>query len=127
LEGLARLDDMTYVPFSEQALSVIYQLAERPDTITGRILKSLVKTLFGGPPSVQEENEGIYFEMFIFRISCRWLKYPKIFLSTITAKKTRETTYFHDDSWVQVFLLESDQIFLILFPYFDESNFLNKA
>ena len=51
MDGLARLTDMTWVPFSEHALSVIYQLAERPDVITGRILKSLVKALFDVPPS----------------------------------------------------------------------------
>ena len=57
VEGLTRLADMTWVPFSEHALSAIYQLAERPDVITGRILKSLVKALFE-PPSSCERNNG---------------------------------------------------------------------
>ena len=58
LEGLARLSDMTWVPFSENALSVIYQLAERPDVITGRILKSLVKALFNVPQSSSADESA---------------------------------------------------------------------
>ncbi|XP_066912331.1 condensin complex subunit 1-like [Clytia hemisphaerica] len=64
LEGLAQLNDMTWVPFSEDAISVIYQLAEQPDVITGRLLKALVQTLFGGPPTndqpLQQDEDDVF-------------------------------------------------------------------
>lgn len=66
-ESLFTMEVLTWIPFSEQALNVIYNLAESPDTIAGRILKMFVKTLMG------DENSGMYllitcqsFEIYLF-------------------------------------------------------------
>ncbi|XP_012566984.1 condensin complex subunit 1 isoform X1 [Hydra vulgaris] len=45
VDGLKKLETRTWTPFSEQAFSVIYNLAENPDIICARILKHLVVVL----------------------------------------------------------------------------------
>ena len=57
VDGLKKLETKTWIPFSEQALSVIYYLAENPDVICGRILKRLVKILISG--DVLSKDQGI--------------------------------------------------------------------
>ena len=41
VEGITRVEDHNYIPMSQRAVLVIYQLAEKPDVILGSILKKI--------------------------------------------------------------------------------------
>lgn len=56
-QGLTNISDMSWTPFCEQALTVIFHLAELPDQICGRIVKCMTKTLMGGMEVDQVEEE----------------------------------------------------------------------
>ena len=46
VEGLMRLDDVHYSQFAVSAVSLIYLLAEHPDTITGDVLKKMCSIVY---------------------------------------------------------------------------------
>ena len=51
--GVMRLDDPQWIPLMEQAVSVIYQLAEGPDIIAGALVKRLARLVLTRPATVQ--------------------------------------------------------------------------
>lgn len=46
LDGLNNLDDVHYCQFASTAVSLIYQLAEHPDSIIGEIMKEMCKSAY---------------------------------------------------------------------------------
>ena len=61
VEGLTNIEDMSWTPFCEQALTIIYQLAESPDLICARIIKCLVRIMMedtknGDNTTLTEDN-----------------------------------------------------------------------
>ena len=52
-EGIKDLDQANYVPMSQKAVSVIYQLAENPDVFAGEILRTICVDMKQDPNSVK--------------------------------------------------------------------------
>ena len=61
IDGLANLEDTYYVPMSEEALKVIYKLAENPDVLCEDILRDMMRYVltFEANLSDSKENEDV--------------------------------------------------------------------
>lgn len=56
--GVQMLDNPYWIPFGEQAVNVIYKLAEHPDIICGDIIKALAKEVIKAEKLNQTLSEG---------------------------------------------------------------------
>ena len=58
IEQLPFIENVSWTPFCEQAIMVIYNLAEHPDIICARLLKCLIKVLMGTEEAQNKPDEG---------------------------------------------------------------------
>jgi len=58
LTGARKLDKPDWTPMMEQALNVIYFLAEHPETIAENIIKKLAASLLDKTENSVDEEEG---------------------------------------------------------------------
>lgn len=58
LLGVQQLENSYWIPFGEQAVNVIYKLAEHPDIICGDIIKSLAKEVIKAEQLNQTLSQG---------------------------------------------------------------------
>ena len=52
---MQQLDNPHWIPFGEQAINVIYKLAEHPDIICGDVIKALAKEV----TKAEQENRDL--------------------------------------------------------------------
>ena len=57
LAGVTRLTDRHWLPMAEQAVVVIYKLAEHPDVICGNILKQIAALVIAQREQGTQETE----------------------------------------------------------------------
>ncbi|XP_074654081.1 condensin complex subunit 1-like isoform X2 [Tubulanus polymorphus] len=62
-EGFFIKDDNHWVPMAEQAVNVIYKLAEHPDTICGNVIKRLLKQVFTDSSTSDEREVNAVMEV----------------------------------------------------------------
>ncbi|XP_022328669.2 condensin complex subunit 1-like isoform X1 [Crassostrea virginica] len=55
IDGVQQLDNPHWIPFGEQAINVIYKLAEHPDIICGDVIKALAKEV----TKAEQENRDL--------------------------------------------------------------------
>lgn len=58
LLGVQQLENSYWIPFGEQAVNVIYKLAEHPDIICGDIIKALAKEVIKAEQLNQTLSQG---------------------------------------------------------------------
>lgn len=56
--GVQQFENSYWIPFGEQAINVIYKLAEHPDIICGDIIKALAKEVIKAEQLNQTLSQG---------------------------------------------------------------------
>ena len=72
VSGVTNYTSQYWIPVAEQAIKVIYKLAEHPDIICGDILKKLVAAFVteANPAKGSETEEGDYTSLHCLCITC---------------------------------------------------------
>ena len=74
LLGIQKLEKCDWTPMAEQAINVVYFLAEHPDVICGNIVKQLAGCLTqkedprDDDPSADGQEQGIYRHVYSFQL-----------------------------------------------------------